>query len=72
MTRPLPTTSLTKFAGSMRDADPATARKLAAELWQKHGAVVVFPEQLRAMAGLERQLFEAVAAKHYGKRGGRA
>lgn len=68
MTRPLPTTSLTKFAGSMRDADPATARKLAAEVWIKHGAIVVFEEQLKQMGGLERQLFEAVANKHYGRR----
>lgn len=52
----------------MRDADPATARKLAAEVWQKHGAIVLFPEQLKNMAGLERQLFEAVANKHYGPR----
>lgn len=60
--------SLTRFAGSMADPDPGGARKFAQKVWKDHGAIVIFPDQLKAMGGLERQLFEAVAAKHYGTR----
>lgn len=68
MSRPFAATSLTKHAAAMRDADPETARRLAKDMWHKHGAIVLFPEQIKAMVGLERTLFEAVATKHYGKR----
>jgi len=59
-------TSLTPFAASMADPDPQAARRFAAQLWQERGAIVIFPDQLKAMDGLERQLFEAVATKNYG------
>ncbi len=61
-------TSLTAFAASMRDPDPKGARNAAKQAWQEHGIVVLMPEQLRAMGGLERQLVEALAVKQYGQR----
>jgi hypothetical protein len=61
-------TSLTPFASSMADPDPAGARNYAGTLWRQHGIIALFPDQLRDMGGLERQLLEAVAVKHYGKR----
>lgn len=60
-------TSLTRFAHMMNDADPAGPRRAAKELWGKHGIVVLFPEQMKAMAGLERELIQAIANKQYGK-----
>jgi hypothetical protein len=61
-------TSLTRYAPQMRDPDPAGARIKAGEMWARQGIVVLFPDQLNQMAGLERELIQAVAAKHYGKR----
>lgn len=61
-------TSLTRYAPLMREPDPKGASNAAKEAWLEHGIVVLFPEQLKQMGGLERQLVEAVADKHYGKR----
>jgi ABC-type cobalamin/Fe3+-siderophores transport system ATPase subunit len=61
-------TSLTAFAASMRDPDPRGAHKAAREAWREFGIVVLMPEQIREMSGLERQLVEAAAVKLYGKR----
>lgn len=61
-------TSLTGYAALMRDPDPKGAANAARELWAAKGIVVLFPEQMKSMAGLERQLIEAIANKNYGKR----
>ena len=62
------TTSLTRFAPLMRDPDPCGARSAAQELWIDRGIIVIFPDTLKAMGGLERTLIETIATKHYGKR----
>ncbi|WP_333837946.1 hypothetical protein [Novosphingobium sp.] len=61
-------TSLTRFAHLMAEPDPNGATKAAREAWVHHGIVVLFPEQLKKMDGLERQLIHAIADKKYGKR----
>lgn len=61
-------TSLTRFAPLMNDPDPNGASKAARDAWIRHGIVVIFPNQLKAMEGLERQLICAIADKNYGKR----
>lgn len=61
-------TTLTKYAPLMAEPDPAGAHRAAKKLWHEKGIVVVFPEQMKAMGGLERQLFEAIANKQYGGR----
>lgn len=68
MSQGLSRTSLTRHAHAMRDADPQGAMKAAKTAWHQHGMIVVFPEQLKSMGSLERQLFEAVANKQYGQR----
>ncbi|MCW1985581.1 UNVERIFIED_ORG: hypothetical protein M2348_001313 [Sphingomonas sp. R1F5B] len=60
--------SLTRFSHMMQDPDPNGASKAAREAWLEHGIVVIFPSQLKSMAGLERQLICAIADKNYGKR----
>lgn len=63
------TTSLTKYAASMRDPDPDGARKLAARQWHETGAVVLLPESIARLDRLDRELVQAIAAKIYGPRG---
>lgn len=60
-------TSLTKFAASMRDPDPAGAKRVAAQLWQERGIIVIFPDQ--TLPGIAQMAVEAVAIQQYGKRG---
>lgn len=58
-------TSLTRFAGSMRDPDPNGTRKAARELWHEHGIVVVLPGQLH---GLDREFAQALGNRLWGKK----
>jgi hypothetical protein len=62
------TTSLTRFAGSMRDPDPDGARRFAAKVWHEHGIAVFLPESIGRMAWQDRELIGALAAKLYGER----
>lgn len=66
----MPRSSLTRYAPMMRDPDPQGERRAAAQYWHERGAVVILPDMLKQMEGLERTLIEAIATKHYGKRKG--
>ncbi len=68
MSRPFANTSLTKFAGSMRDPDPAGARRAAQELYDSHGIVVIFPADVDR---LDAMWIEAIGKRLYGRNGGR-
>lgn len=59
------TTSLSRFAASMRDPDPDGARKAARQLWHERGIAVVFPDDCH---GLDWQFIEAVANRVHGRR----
>lgn len=61
---------LGKFAHLSHDPDPKGATNAAREFWQAHGGVAFTAAQLKAMGGLDRQLLEACATRHYGKRKG--
>lgn len=61
----MPTTSLTKFAASMRDPDPDGARKAADIAWREHGICVIFPDECH---GLDREFVAAIANRLRGKR----
>lgn len=63
------TTSLTKYAASMRDPDPDGARRLAARKWHEDGTMVLLPDSLARLDRLDRELVQAIAAKIYGPRG---
>ena len=58
-------TSLTKFANSMRDPDPDGARRVAKQLWLDRGIAVIFDGDCM---GLDRQFIEAVANRLHGRR----
>ena len=60
------TTSLTRFARSMQDPDPAGASRAAREAWRDHGILVVLPGQLH---GLDREFAQALGNRLWGKRG---
>ncbi len=62
-------TSLTPYAATMRDPDPDGARKLAARQWHQDGTIVLLPDSIRRLNTMDRDLVEAIAAKHYGPRG---
>jgi hypothetical protein len=64
------TTSLTRYAPSMRDADPCGAHRLAKRQWHEQGAVTLLPDQIAKMSWQDRELLLALAARHYGKRQG--
>lgn len=59
------TTSLTKFAASMRDPDPDGARKAARQAWHEHGICVVFSGDCEK---LDQMFIEAIANRLYGPR----
>ncbi len=63
-------TSLTRFAGMMRDPDPAGARKAARELFDKHEILVVFPDDVRN-GKIDRMWVDAIGRRLYGNRGAR-
>lgn len=61
-------TSLTKYAGSMRDPDPRKQREAAQELYEKHGIVVIFPNDVEK---LDAMWIEAIGKRLYGRGRGR-
>lgn len=63
------TTSLTKYADSMRDPDPSGARRLAARKWHEDGSIVLLAEDVERLGWEDRDLVRAIAAKIYGQRG---
>lgn len=58
-------TSLTSFASSMRDPNPAGQRRAAQELYDAHGIVVIFPNDV---ARVDAMWIEAIGKRLYGKR----
>lgn len=61
-------TSLTSFAGSMRDPDPRRQREAAQQLYDQHGIVVIFPSDVER---LDAMWIEAIGKRLYGRKGGR-
>lgn len=61
-------TSLTRFAGSMRDPDPRGQRAAAQQLYDHHGIVVIFPSDVER---LDAMWIEAIGKRLYGRNGGR-
>jgi hypothetical protein len=64
------TTSLTRYAPAMRDADPCGAHRLAKRHWHETGAVTFLPDQIAKMGWQDRELLNAIATRLYGKREG--
>ena len=62
-------TSLTPYAGSMRDPDPDGPHRLAAEMWHRDGSLVVRAESKARLDWQDRELLNAIGAKLYGPRG---
>ena len=58
-------TSLTPFAKSMRDPDPDGARRAAQQLYDEHGIVVIFPNDV---AKVDSMWIEAIGKRLYGRR----
>ena len=58
-------TSLTAYAPSMRDPDPAGQREAARKLWHLAGIITIFPGDCEK---IDREYFEAVATRIYGRR----
>lgn len=65
------TTSLTKFAGSMRDVDENGPHHLAARKWHEDGSVVILAASIDRLNWQDRELVKAIATKLYGPRGGK-
>ena len=63
-------TSLTPYAASMRDPDPAGAHRIAKQRWHEKGDIVLFAEDIDRLDWQDRELVKAIAAKRYGSRGG--
>lgn len=61
-------TSLTSFAGSMRDPDPRRQRAAEQQLYYQHGIVVIFPNDVER---LDAMWIEAIGKRLYGRNGGR-
>lgn len=61
-------TSLTSFAGSMRDPDLRGQRAAAQQLYDQHGIVVIFPSDVER---LDAMWIEAIGKRLYGRKGGR-
>lgn len=64
------TTSLTRYAPQMREADPNGARRIAKQKWHATGAIVLLPDQIDRLGWQDRELVKAIAARIYGTRGG--
>ena len=60
-------TSLTPYAGSMRDPDPEGQRRAARQLWHSRGIATIFPGDV---SGMDREWIQAIANRVYGKRSG--
>ena len=61
-------TSLTPFAASMLDPDPRKQREVAQQLYDQHGIVVIFPNDVER---LDAMWIEAIGKRLYGRNGGR-
>jgi len=64
------TTSLTRYAPQMREADPNGAHRLAKRHWHEHGAIAFTADQIARLPWQDRELIQRIAAKHYGPRNG--
>ena len=64
------TSSLTRYAPKMRDADPCGAHRLAKQQWHNTGAIVLLPDQIARLPWQDRELVQRIAAKQYGPRAG--
>lgn len=62
------TTSLTRYAPQMREADPCGPHRIAKRQWHETGAAVFLPDQIKAMSWQDRELVLAIATRLYGKR----
>jgi len=60
--------TLAPYAPSMRDPDPAAARRAAREAWHREGIVLINPEWLPAWT--DRKQLELLADKVHGARKG--
>ena len=60
--------SLTGYAATMRDADPCGPHRIAKRQWHETGAIVLLPDQIKAMSWQDRELVWAIATRLYGKR----
>ncbi|WP_323493959.1 hypothetical protein [Sphingomonas sp. 10B4] len=58
--------SLASHAGSMRDPDPANARRAARDAWQTSGLVLINPEWLTSW--VDRQQLIILAERVHGER----
>lgn len=57
---------LASYAASMRDPDPAAARRAARDAWHSTGLVLINPEWLSSWA--DRKQLEILADKVHGER----
>jgi hypothetical protein len=64
------TSSLTRYAPRMRDADPNGAHRIAKRQWHESGAIVLLPDQIARLPWQDRELVQRIAAKQYGPRNG--
>lgn len=62
------TTSLTRYAPQMREADPNGPHRIAKRQWHDSGAIVLLPDQIARMGWQDRELVKAIATRLYGKR----
>ena len=60
--------SLASHAGSMRDPDPAAARRIAEQAWHERGFVAIDPNWLAGWA--DRQMLTNLADRVHGPRPG--
>lgn len=56
---------LAPYAASMRDPDPAAARRLARQAFHDTGFIVLDPKWIQSWG--DRELIRAIAAKVHGK-----
>lgn len=61
--------SLAPYAGSMRDADPATAKKFAFEMMERTGWIVLDPSWIDSWG--DREFVKAVAERVRREQGGK-
>lgn len=69
MTRPFPTTSLTKFANSMRDPDPAASREACRRAFHDEDVLCVRldDDTSRRIGWANMQMLRNIGAIIYGK-----
>lgn len=62
------TTSLTKYAASMRDPDPDGPIRMAARKWHEDGSIILLATTVNDLNEWDRELLRAIAARLYGPR----